>query len=324
MVTRLAHQSNAAYGLLLLMSWLCTPAAFTQPSVPPREKQIALSAPSQGQAGTEYQVADNSSSGLSANSFNLAKSLGILPQLNQLQDRKRYAAPADAEVTALRLELIESILTASYEARRVVNRIEGEMAQANEVNTYLTEQRDRNVRLNTYVNFISGGFTRIASGTLGLAGANHISADTIVVLEGVIQTSLASWGVYQLRGEKRLERSGGGNMLAPIIDPSQPTASNYPPSVWNYLNTVPASAKNQLTRRELLVDHWYNNGLYLMHSRHRMTDAERLQHVSGTNRVSFKLTNELLQDRMAMLADLKTVVAAMDDNLLELLQSMRK
>lgn len=258
---------------------------------------------------------------LSQENIDLAKSIGILPELEQWQSMKQNPSAASiAEVVSLKLELVESILIASYENRAVVNKINKEIAAASEVNAYLAEQRDRALRLNTYVNFISGGITRMVTGGLTLGSVNHIAPDTLTAIEGVIQTSLATWGVHQLRGEKRLERQGTENMLTPIFDPSSPTAANYPPSVWNYLNSSPSAAKKQPSRRQQLLDHWYSNGLYLMRNKHKLTDDQRLQHVSGTNQVTFRITNDLLQDRMAMLTDLKTVVSEMDDNLLEILR----
>jgi hypothetical protein len=240
------------------------------------ERQIAAAGPTQAPADNANSITNSPS--LSADSLNLAKSLGILPQLEQ----------------------------------------------SGEVNTYINEQRDRALRMNTYVNFISGGITRMVTGGLTLGSVNHIAPDTLTAIEGVIQTSLASWGVWQLRGEKRLEKSGKENMLAPMFDPSSHNAANYPPSVWSYLNSSSTGTTTQPSRRERLLDHWYQHGLYLMKNKRKTSDADRVQKVSGTNQISFRLTSDILQDRMTMLTDLRATVEQMDDNLLEILQAVRK
>ncbi len=283
------------------------------------ENQIAL-------AGSVPTQADSilNNSDLSADSLNLAKSLGISPQLDQLTTLKRTAGSDSNELISLKIDLLESVLTASYETRSVVNKIDKELAQSGEVNTYINEQRDRALRMNTYVNFISGGITRMVTGGLTLGSVNHIAPDTLTAIEGVIQTSLASWGVWQLRGEKRLERSGKENMLAPIFDPSARNSINYPPSVWSFLNSSPSGTNTQPSRRELLLDHWYKHGLYLMKNKRKNSDVDRVQKVSGSNQISFRLTSDILQDRMTMLTDLRATVEQMDDNLLEILQVIRK
>jgi len=255
-------------------------------------------------------------------SLNVAKAIGILTQLERWQAIKNKAVSPEAN--SLKLDLLEAILTASYEVRFVDNQIDHEVDRAREVYYYLTEQRDKALRINTYVNFISGGVTRMVSGGMLLGDVNHIAPDTLSAIEGVIQTSLASWGLFQLRGEKRLEHSGTANMLTPIFDPSSPMKSRYPNSVWTYLNSSPDGSGNTPTRRRMLLERWYNGGHFLMRNRHNMSNDERLKHVSGTNQASFRLTSGLLEDRMIMLTDLKTEISQMDDNVLEILQILRK
>ena len=295
MIFSLTHLSKVLFGLILIV-------LFIQPA-----KADLIS----------------NSSGLSADTSNLAKSLGILPQLDQLQTLKQTKSSSN-DLIALKIELLESILTASYETRSVVNKIDKEIAMSGEVSTYMVNIVDLALRMNTYVNFISGGITRMVTGGLTLGSVNHIAPDTLTAIEGVIQTSLASWGVWQLRGEKRLERSGKENMLAPMFDPSSRNAVNYPPSVWTYLNSSPTGSNTEPSRREMLLDHWYKHGLYLMNNKRKTSDADRVQKVSGTNQISFRLTADILKDRMTMLTDLRATVEQMDDNLLEILQVIRK
>src|ERR1700722_3368929 len=81
----------------------------------------------------------------------LAKSLGIVAPLNQLQTLKNASKPDRNELNAQRVELLQSVLITSYEMRSVINKIDKEIAQSAEIDTYISEQRDKALRINTYV-----------------------------------------------------------------------------------------------------------------------------------------------------------------------------
>ena len=103
MVISLTYLSRVLCRLLLTAILILNLSA-----VQASERQIAAANPTQTPADNANSIAG--SPGLSADSMNLAKSLGILPQLDQLQALKRTTSSSNNELTALKIDLLESIL----------------------------------------------------------------------------------------------------------------------------------------------------------------------------------------------------------------------
>jgi hypothetical protein len=79
------------------------------------------------------------------------------------------------------------------------------------------------------------------------------------------------------------------------------SSPNYPKSIWSFLEKPP-SAGAKGSRRQLLIDSWNKHGV-LSHQNQKGKELE---------------TSELLDQRMAMLSDVKSVVSEMDNGLMEL------
>jgi len=277
--------------------------------------------------GTQAGEPGRGTGNLSSEARDLAQKLGILSMLERLEHlratyQETVARQPNIELLALRLDLLEAVLTTSYDVRSVSNTIDREIAQTNEVHAYLAEQRDRAIRLNTYANFISGGITGIVGGALKLGDVNHISPDTIDTVEGAIQSSLATWAFRQQQGERRVEQ-GTPNTLAGLLNESSSPPAAYPLSVWQYLNSPPPGATKPETRREMLINRWAKRRFCLIHRGHRVGNAERMQQVSGTHVEARRVTVDLLEDRMAMLTDLRSMITQMDSYLSEILNVIR-
>jgi len=282
------------------------------------------------------QPANNS---LSEEATQLATAMGIMPKIARIQQMRGAATTgaavpggSDGKITgyasvnaespeymALKQDVLESLVMAGFEVRTVAGRIDHELANAGEVLAYLAERRDRAVRLNTYADFISGGITGIISGGLKLADAGGITADLLDTIEGGLQTSLASWAFQQQRGEAKREK-GIPSILAHLFATKGEAAPDYPPAVWAYLSSpLPASKTNQC-RLDLLVNRWRSLGYCFTHKGHRRND-QRMQHVAEQAQ-KLRVTIDVLEDRVAMLNDLRATVVQMDSDLLELTQTL--
>ena len=118
---------------------------------------------------------------------------------------------------------------------------------------FLEERRDKVIRLNTIANFISGGVTGIVGGALKIGSVNEQSANGIDTGEGITQTALALLALKQQAGEKKIV-DGTPNMLTKLFDINAiHTQRDYPPSVWNYLTSVPESSSTGLTEGTLTL-----------------------------------------------------------------------
>ncbi|MBY0357914.1 MAG: hypothetical protein K2W82_07920 [Candidatus Obscuribacterales bacterium] len=257
---------------------------------------------------------------LSPDARTLASQMGILSSLEEYVrlrgENKNLAVQNQLNLLNLRQTLLEEILTISLTVRSTCNRIDRELADTNQVLAYQAERRDRAVRLNTYANFLSGGVSGIVRGSLKLGNIPDITPEIIETTEGTIQTSLATWALRQQQGDRNLERHLP-NTLAKIIV----AGGDHPPeiaeSVWTYLNTVPA--KGKITRRMSLLDRWSKLNMCLMHGGHRESPKVTAARIAGTYKVQ-EVNIAVLQDRVAMLTELRVLVLGMDDLLLELIE----
>lgn len=261
---------------------------------------------------------------MSQEATQFATSIGLLPKLQRIQElRQRSTADGGAltslELLSLRQDVTETIVMSGYEVRTVAARIDRELANSSEVLAYLAERRDRAVRLNSYADFISGGITGIVSGGMKLGEVGGVAPDLIDTIEGGLQTSLAAWALHEQRGEARRER-GVPSILSHLFQGKKSAEQDYPPAVWAYLSTPLPAAKNDACRLDLLVDRWVKLGVCFTHRGHRVDTKQRIQNISNETPSNQKITIDVLEDRIAMLNDLRATIVQMDADLLELTQ----
>ena len=91
---------------------------------------------------------------LSPGAANLAQTLGVSAKLSQLMtlptgtEREKFAA------MILKQEIIEAVLCQTLEVRSCLGRLDVEIAEADDLQAFLQEKRDKAIRLNTIANFI--------------------------------------------------------------------------------------------------------------------------------------------------------------------------
>ncbi|MBX9686646.1 MAG: hypothetical protein K2X27_08085 [Candidatus Obscuribacterales bacterium] len=268
-----------------------------------------------------YTQESLNSSKLSYTAMQLAEQLGMMPDMERLQNLREQnndQIPQTLEALLIRQNLSETMQNTTLELRTVVARVDREIASANEIHAHLAERRDRAVRLNTYADFISGGVTGIVSGSMKLGDVTHFAPDVIDTVEGVVQSGLSCWALSQQKGERRMEQ-GIPSILAHLINQSKSAENDYPHSTWTYLN-LPANGSSGPSALKQLVDRWFSLDLCLRHTGHRGSKDKRQQSLSSGK---LKLTIDILEDRLAMLTDLRSCLLQMDYVNLELLQFIR-
>ncbi|MBC7996369.1 MAG: hypothetical protein IAF58_00390 [Leptolyngbya sp.] len=282
------------------------------------------------------EVAPKTIEALSFEAKDTAKRLGLwdtLVQFDAVRARKSGGQGASLQYMDAKQNLIESVLIVSQEARAFIHFVEQEISKAESINALLAARRDRALKLNTYGDLISGGITGAVGGALALGDLNHISYDTIDAAEGIIQTGLATMSLREQSGEKRIEK-GLPNILARIFEPEKGPSSAYPQSVWTFLNSPPAKAPGTPTRRETLVADWEQHGFCLSHNgrgvgtffqrKPKGSDSvERRERITGNSKQDYKVTSDLIEDRGAMLQELRSTVTRLDVIMLEILIYMR-
>lgn len=266
---------------------------------------------------------------LTPEALRLAAELGIDSDLEKLlklsHEHKQSPQPLSTsdllKALILKQSLTETVVYESFEVRSCLSNLETEIAQADDLQAFLEERRDKVIRLNTIANFISGGVTGIVGGALKMGSVNEQSANGIDTGEGITQTALALLALKQQAGEKKIV-DGTPNMLTKLFDLNAVhTQRDYPPSVWNYLTSVPESSSTGLTRQQSLMKRWQD--LKVINSKNSQKQRkEAIGHITGTHPQPI-VSIDLLDARSAMLHDVRAIVSEMDHPLLELMQAIR-
>ncbi len=268
--------------------------------------------------------------GLTPEALRLAHTIGINSDLEKLlkiaNGTEQSSSSANSETLLksllLKQSLTESVVSESFEVRSCLSNLETEIAQADDLQAFLEERRDKVIRLNTIANFLSGGITGIVGGALKLGDVNEQSANGIDTGEGITQTALALLALKQQAGEKKIVE-GTPNMLTKLFDINAThTQRDYPPTVWNYLTSVPENSATGLTRQQSLMKRWEDLKVINTKSSQRQR-KEVIGHITGTHQQPI-VSIDLLDARSAMLHDVRAVVSEMDHPLLELMLAIRK
>lgn len=266
---------------------------------------------------------------LSPEAQDTAKRLGLWNYLTRYDNLKRQKSAEPAvrdDYLEARQNLIVSVMIVSQDVRTFVHFLEEEIAKADSINAMIAARRDKALKLNTYGDLISGGITGMVGGGLQLADVNHISYDTIDTVEGVIQSALAYLSLREQRGEKRIEK-GIPNILARLFEPEKGPSAAYPTCVWAFLNSPASQDGKSQSRREKLVNEWTKNGFCISHHHiHRKKAGvlnERRERILNNSQQNYRVTAELVEDRTAMLHQLRSTVTRLDVIMLEILLYLR-
>jgi len=255
----------------------------------------------------------------------VAKDLGIVSILEQLLVLKAHARddkPMSPQMLTDRQEMTERILMAFLELRSVIAELDDQISQNGELLDYLEQRRDRAIRLNNITNFVSNGaLTMIGSSMqIGTPFSVQNAGNEIGVAAGALTTGISTYALKQSRGERKSERDNQ-NMLTQVFDLPDPQAiSKYPDTVRVYLNDVPAGSKS--SRKQMLIDRW----IYLkrLESPASVQGKRHMAQLSGSTPIVKGVTIDLLENRIAMLTDLKSCVSQMTRELLEIMYAVRR
>lgn len=184
---------------------------------------INLAAQERPGAGVSTAAPDGDPrSQLSPHAEQVAGILGIKPQVAQAL-AIRAGRPAGATMTveelALRQEISETILAASFDVDGVVAEIEQEQAHIAEVGALLQARRDHGVNLASLASLITGSGVGIAVNALQFSSSTADIGNGIGVGSGVAPTALSLIGIRLQRGPK-LQIGSAPNMLAPFGSPA--------------------------------------------------------------------------------------------------------
>ncbi|MDR3614412.1 MAG: hypothetical protein P4L53_12690 [Candidatus Obscuribacterales bacterium] len=215
--------------------------------------------------------------------------------------------------------------TANLEITSVTGKLNSGLAELADRQASISDARARSLRRNNFVNLVSGGITKIGGYSTALANASPIPTNVLEVFDGGVQSSLSAMTMRQLKEEAALSKEKPA-ILGTFLNGSNASTKLFPESVWTYLaHKAPDSTSRLLTgaktesRRKALIDYWIKEGrLKDSAAGARKNQPKRTRELSG-----LKLPMNDLDDTVSMMSDLKSVVAGMENSLMELSQVLK-
>jgi hypothetical protein len=247
-----------------------------------------------------------------------ARIIQVLPEISQLNELVRNQSDA-SKITPVRQLIIEKVLAASLEVDATIAQIDNEIAQSNEVRGYLSDKRDRAVNRANLLSIVSGGTLGATSAGLQLPSGENKASSIVGIAGGVLSSSLAISGIRAQKGGTRLF-DFSSNMLAELFDRSTLGDSRYDSIVWSFLNDVAPTEEEGLTRKERLIQTW----VALKRTDPPSTSAgkDKIARVTSQPSDKLPLTIDDLEDRSAMLEDVRAKISFLKRDLAALLLSL--
>jgi hypothetical protein len=263
--------------------------------------------------------ADSIVATLTPHARELADLASITTLLNDLDEAQRNCALAQKTAAGsvedltrkqrllyIRTKLNTFVQATNLQINSTKGILDSAIAQADDLKAFLTEQRNRVTHRNSQINLVSGGVTKMVGYGIALADLSAIPTNVLEVFDGGVQSGLSSLALREERREGKLEH-GMPVILQAFLD-GKPDP-HFPWLIWRYMNDSPAgegTLKGQ-SRRQIMIANWQKTGITT-----RATGMPKKQ----TGKVM--VTVDLLDQRMAMLSDVNSLVSKMHAALMSL------
>lgn len=200
--------------------------------------------------------------------------------------------------------------------------IDAEVEQIRSVRSLLQDQHDKAQNIINLASLITGGALGVVNTALQFSSSTANWGNGIGVGGGAASVVLSIVGMRKQSAKatlgdslRMLGRFFGHQPVAPEATPSQ-----YPETVWFYLNSVSPDQTGKATRRELLIDKWKREGK--IDGRSSSSADSKLDIMSGNASRARKFSIAQLDDRIAMLLDVRARVSLMKLGLAEIMRSL--
>jgi hypothetical protein len=263
-------------------------------------------------------------------SLQIARELGLMQLLSRLQvlsehdQHKHGNAPLSSESSSLRLEINEVVLTTILQCREVVAQIDAEISEAHELKAAMGNKRDQAIKTTAIANILTNGFISGVGETIQEPFETFPNSRFQLpgeIIEASGNFASVGLGGYALRQSAGVKLSGDikPNMLAKLFKRPNDAETEYPDVIWRYLNMPLPGSK--VTRRQLLIQRWEELGRIPPQN----TQKGRLymRTLAGTIPQKNSITIGMLDDREAMLRDVKAEVAQIYKELLNIMLVVR-
>jgi hypothetical protein len=246
-----------------------------------------------------------------------AELIKVSPEIRQLKKLSTSTAPADRwQILWLHQHISEQVMAASLQVDATLAQIDNEIARANEVHGYLADQRDRAVSRANLLSVLIGGAVGATSSGLQLSSNLTKPAAGVGIGAGTLSAGFALAWIHQEKG-KSSPFDYDSNMLAEFFDRSTLPNSEYPATIWIFLNEISPFGPAGLTRKEQLLQTWVQ-----VKRIDSLSSTEKIDRLTSQPSENRHLTIDDFEDRGAMLQDVRARISYLKRDLGALLTSL--
>jgi hypothetical protein len=250
-------------------------------------------------------------------SESIAQLIKVSAELKQLQKLSTSTAPADRwQILWLHQHISEQVMAASLQVDATTAQIDNEIARANEVRGYLADRRDRAVSRANLLSVIVGGAVGATASGLQLSSNLTKPAAGVGIGAGSLSAGLALAGIHEQRG-KTSPFDFDSNMLAEFFDRPTLPNSQYPATIWIFLNETSPYGPAGLTRKEQLLQTWVQ-----VKRIDSLASKDKIDRLTSQPSEALMLTIDDFEDRGAMLQDVRARISYLKRDLGTLLASL--
>ena len=310
-------KSRPRQTLLASVRCLCLAAFLIAASTWPTLAQTSQATSQQAAGASESQAL-----GLSSEAAQVADEIGVARLLEQLSINRADGSRVSLESLAVRQEITERVLSTSLDIDSVNAVIDSEIEQIRGIRADIQAKRDKAQNIINIASIVTGGVAGAVTSALQFKPSTVNLGNGIGVGGGAASVVLSIIGIRKQGGRRSLGDSP--RMLARFFgrqpDAAEAIPSVYPEEVWSYLNSAAPAQPNTGTRREQLIVKWRNEG------RIKQDDSpkgeRRIESLSGNISQMRRLSISELDDRVAMLLDVRARVSLMKRGLSEILRAL--
>jgi hypothetical protein len=250
-------------------------------------------------------------------SESIAQLVGVLPELTELRRLATGTAKADRwQILWLHQHISERVIATSLQVDATIAQIDNEISRANELHSYLADRRDRTVNRANLLSVIVGGGLGATSSGLQLSSTLTKPAAGVGISAGALSAGLAVFGIHSQKGRSsRFDFES--NMLAEFFDRPVLPDSHYPPTIWSFLNESAPNTPSVTTRKQQLVQTWIQ-----VKRIDSIASTDKIQRLTSQPFELLKLTIDDLEDRAAMLQDVRARISFLKRDLGALVASL--
>jgi hypothetical protein len=213
-----------------------------------------------------------------------AELIKVSSELSQLQKLSASPGPEDRwEILWLHQRISEQVMAASLQVDATIAQIDNEIARSNEVRGFLADRRDRTVSRANLLSVLVGGAVGATSSGLQLSSSLTKPAAGVGIGAGTLSAGLALVGIREEKG-KSSRFNFESNMLAEFFDRPTLPNSQYPETIWIFLNEPSRSGAPGVTRKQELLQTWVQ-----VKRIDSLSSTEKIDHLTSQPSESLKL-----------------------------------